>query len=249
MAIEVNNKLMDAYALGSSGTGQPFLKDNPYYGSGDTIFSAQQAFDDSQGVCMTGCASNTVTKTYNTANWPGACGRDVVSPLLDGPALPDVGLLKLTYGWRTVHVFIEQDYSALKVAFKYLDEAFKQSTRDSWRPLRMQGHWNKGNCALTDGPAAAISGNKDEKYNKQVIPQYLAASIYSKDTQKPWNTLYFSADICNPQQQGNPICEYLDKAMEQAQGFPGYVTGASSILCRALNPDMKPQIEKCPDGF
>lgn len=36
--VEVSNQLMHAYALGSSGTGQPFLQDTPYYPVSDTIF-------------------------------------------------------------------------------------------------------------------------------------------------------------------------------------------------------------------
>lgn len=197
---------------------------------------------------MEGCATP-VSKTYNTVNWPGACGRDVVSSRLDGGALPDIGLLKLTFHWDSGDAVLDNNFSALKVAHKYLDEAFKQSTVDSYRPLRMQGHFNKGNCALTDGPAAAISGNKDEQYNKQLIPHYLAATIVQKKTELSWITLKFSADICNPNNQGNPICDYLDTAMGKLSALPGFVADASQFICKALNPDMEPKIEQCPPGF
>ena len=135
-------------------------------------------------------------------------------------------------------------FSSLTTALNHLDADFSQSTVGSFRQLRMQRHWNKGNCALTDGPLVAISGGKAEKYNKPVIPPYLAAPIYLKGSESAGNTLYFS-----PNQQGNPICEYLDAAVGVAKYLSEHVTGASSIVCKAVNPDGKAQTEKCSDGI
>jgi len=242
----ISPDMMYAYSVGSSGFSEGrTLPYPPEYPGGDTIFSVEQALANSwEQSCKDGKCSmlGGSTSSYNTFNWPGACGRNVVSLKLDNKQMTGVGQLQLKMTWAASENPDERDKELFNVLGSYIEKAFLAKIDSDEKDLRFPGHNNRGNCKYTDGPHATVD-NLPIKY--QYILRGVSATLMKKSDRQPVYTLKLLNDLCDSKTYAHGLCDGLDVLFGSLDFLPGWVGSVESLICNEVDKEAEGSVKQC----